>query len=116
MKLKGDAKVSAAGRARPDTLVLTVTDLGLAKVTEGEEFPSKGRGTGGVRSTKLGDAKSLSLAHVGSMGDITVIVGRNDEPNKSDPAPQPLSVQPTRRDLASTATHTPILGAGSARW
>jgi DNA gyrase subunit A len=116
IKLKGDAKVVAAGLAEPGAVVLTVTDTSTAKVTDIDEIPPKGRGTSGLRLTKFGKERRLDLAAVGPAEGLTLLVGQEDAPSKVDNRPEPLSIEPTKRDLTSKKTDRRILAAGEGRW
>ena len=76
MSLKGDARVIFAGAVGEGAQVVTVTagaetlaglDAARAKVSELDEFPVKGRGTGGVASHRmLRGESSLALGWVGT--------------------------------------------------
>lgn len=124
IKLKGTARVVGAGPAPadgaatsgPDTVTITVTDRGTAKVTETSEIPSKGRGTGGVRLTKFRDEQRIDFAWVGPLERTMAIVGQADAATKPDNTPQALTMRPTRRDGVSSATERRILAVGSLRW
>jgi hypothetical protein len=95
---------------------VTVTDRGTAKVTATGDLPVKGRGTGGVRLTKFSGERRVDYAWIGSVDRVMCIVGQSGTATKPDNTPQPLTLRPTRRDGASTATPARILGVGSPRW
>ena len=116
MKLKGGAKVIAAGVILGEEPILTVTDKGTAKLTPSTEFESKGRGGGGVRITRFTNEKALVFARVGSARALLTVVGSEDDPSKPAPDPIPLDLEETKRDLVSTPTDGIILAAGPARW
>ena len=116
MKLKGGAKVIAAGVILGDESILTVTDKGTAKLTPSSEFDSKGRGGGGVRITRFTNEKALVFARVVSVSGLLTVVGSEDDPSKPAPDPIPLDLEETKRDLVSTPTDGVILAAGPARW
>jgi len=124
IKLKGKARVVGAGPAPadgastngPDTVTITVTDRGTAKVTTTSEVPSKGRGTGGVRLTKFRDEQRIDFAWVGPLERTMAIVGQADAATKPDNTPQALTMRPTRRDGVSSTTERRILAVGSLRW
>jgi DNA gyrase subunit A len=116
MKLKGDAKVVGAGLAATGAVILTVTDTSTAKVTDIDEIPAKGRGGGGLRLTRFGKERRLDLAAVGPPVALTLLVGQEDSPSKPDNHPEPLSIEPTKRDLTSKKTARRILAAGEGRW
>ena len=116
MKLKGSAKVVGAGAILGDETILTVTDKSTAKLTPAEEFDAKGRGGGGVRVTRFTNEKALVYARVGSMDSALAIVGSDDDPSKPAPDPVPLDLEPSKRDLVSSPTDSPILAVGPARW
>ncbi len=124
IKLKGKARVVGAGPAPadgassngPETVTITVTDRGTAKVTATSEVPSKGRGTGGVRLTKFRDEQRIDFAWVGPLERTMAIVGQADAATKPDNTPQALTMRPTRRDGVSSTTERRILAVGSLRW
>ncbi|MDH3754969.1 MAG: DNA topoisomerase 4 subunit A [Acidimicrobiia bacterium] len=116
MKLRGDAAVIAAGPALPGSIVVSVTDLGTAKVTPLDELDTKGRGGGGVRLTRFTDESALALAWVGSPQSLMAVMSTDHDAGKADPTPVPFPLEPTRRDLVSVATERRILGVGPARW
>ena len=66
INLRGDAVVVGAGVVIGDTSIVSVTDKGWAKVTEADEIPAKGRGTGGVRLARFPDNQRLTLVYVGA--------------------------------------------------
>ncbi len=116
MKLRDGAKVVAAGPILGDDVIITVTDRGTAKMTPTSEFESKGRGGGGVRITRFTDERALRYAYIGGAVGLLAIVGSDDAPTKPSPDPVPVQLEPTKRDLVSTATDQPIIVAGPARW
>jgi DNA gyrase subunit A len=116
MKLADASTVVGAGPAADDTIVLTVTDGQTAKVTDIAEIPTKGRATGGVRITKFRSEKRVEWAYVGPEQDLLVVVGTEDAPSKPDPAPEPLTIPHTGRDLVSRATRRRYLATGFPRW
>jgi DNA gyrase subunit A len=116
IKLKGKAKVVAAGVADDNALIVTVTDRGTAKSTSAQEVPVKGRGTGGVRLTKFKHEHRIDYAWVGSGDRIMCIVGQEDSPTRPDNTPESFRLRPTRRDGASNETRRRILAVGSLRW
>jgi len=116
IKLKGGAKVVAAGVILSDEPILTVTDKGTAKLTPSSEFDTKGRGGGGVRITRFTDEKAIVYAHVGNTDGLLAIVGSDDDKTKPSPDPVSIELEPSKRDLVSTATDQPILALGQARW
>jgi DNA gyrase/topoisomerase IV subunit A len=116
MKLRDGAKIVAAGAIIGDAAVLTVTDKGTAKVTPASEFESKGRGGTGVRVTRFTDEKALVYGYVGAVEGLLAIVGSEEDTTKPAPDPVPLTLEPSKRDLVSSATDLPILAVGPARW
>lgn len=117
MKLADGATVVGAGAVTGgDIVVVTHTDQQTAKVTDAAEIPTKGRGTGGVRLTKFRDERRLDLAYVGPEAGVNVVVGLADNPSKPDPAPEPLTLPHTARDLVSKAVPRRILTIGRGRW
>ncbi|MFV0260657.1 MAG: DNA topoisomerase (ATP-hydrolyzing) subunit A [Acidimicrobiales bacterium] len=116
MSLKGKSRVLTAGVATDAATVLTVTDQGTAKLTATSEIPAKGRGTGGVRLTRFGAEQRLDYAWVGAPERVMCVVGQADAPTRPDTTPAPLTLRPSRRDGASTATDRRILAVGAMRW
>ncbi len=116
IKLRGKAKVVAAGVADDNALIVTVTDRGTAKSTSAQEIPVKGRGTGGVRITRFKHEHRIDYAWVGSGDRIICIVGQADSPTRPDNTPESFRLRPTRRDGASNETKRRILAVGSLRW
>lgn len=116
MKLKDGAKVIGAGAVLGDEPVLTVTDKGTAKLTPSSEFDAKGRGGAGVRITRFTNERALVYAHIGATDGLLAVVGSDDDPSKPAPDPIAVDLEPTKRDLVSTATDAPILVVGPARW
>jgi DNA gyrase subunit A len=96
--------------------VLTVTGAQSAKVTDAAELPTKGRATSGVRITKFRSEKRLDWAYVGPEDGVLVVVGTQDAPSRPDPAPEPLTIPHTARDLVSKATRRRFLAVGFGRW
>jgi phosphoglycolate phosphatase-like HAD superfamily hydrolase len=64
----------------------------------------------------MADGASLTLAQVGPAIGLLAIMASDADPKKPDPAPVPLMLEATRRDLASTASERQILAIGPARW
>jgi len=117
MKLSDGSTVVGAGPVvGNDTVVLTVTDRLTAKVTDADEIPAKGRGTGGLRITKFRDERAVEFAYVGPESGLNVIVGSIESPTKPDPNPEPLTIPHTGRDLVSKAIPRRILAVGFGRW
>jgi len=117
MKLSDGSTVVGAGPVvGNDTVALTVTDRLTAKVTDADEIPAKGRGTGGLRITKFRDERAVEFAYVGPESGLNVIVGSIESPTKPDPNPEPLTIPHTGRDLVSKAIPRRILAVGFGRW
>lgn len=116
MRLKPGAHVVGAGPALPGGIVLTVSDRHTAKVTAVDEIPTKGRAGAGIRIMKFKSEKCLDLAFVGPDENLNAVVGQTDAPSKPDPSPEPLTVEPTRRDLQGRRTSRRILRVGFGRW
>lgn len=116
MKLKDGAKVIAAGAILTDEPILTVTDKGTAKLTPSSEFDAKGRGGTGVRITRFTNEKALVYAHIGHTQNMLLVVGTEDDPSKPSPDPIPIDLEPSNRDLVSSATEVTILAAGQSRF
>jgi DNA gyrase subunit A len=116
MKLADGATVVGAGLVGEDCIVLTVSDAQTAKVTDADELPTKGRATAGLRLTKFRAEKRLEWAYVGPEQGALVVVGTADAPSRPDPAPEPLTIPHTARDLASKRTKRRFLALGVGRW
>tara|TARA_B100001996_G_scaffold79006_1_gene58230 strand:- start:92 stop:784 length:693 start_codon:yes stop_codon:yes gene_type:complete len=116
MKLRDGVKIVGAGAALGDGAVITVTDIGTAKVTPFEELASKGRGGTGIRITKFTKEKNLTLARIVGPDVLLAVMATDEDPKKADPVPVDLPVEPTKRDLVSTKTDRRILDVGLPRW
>lgn len=116
MKLKDGAKVITAGAILTDEPILTVTDKGTAKLTPSSEFDAKGRGGTGVRITRFTNERALVYAHIGHTQNMLLVVGSEADPTKPAPDPIPIDLEPSKRDLVSTATEVSILAAGQSRF
>lgn len=116
MKLGSGATIVAAGPDGPDCIILTQTDKFAAKVTDADEISIKGRNTGGLRVTKFRDDKRIEFAYVGPEAGINLVLGTEDAPSKPDPAPEPLTIEHTGRDLMSKPMTRKILAVGTGRW
>src|SRR5690606_16806854 len=113
MKLKSGAAVVGAGLAPPGAQVLSVTDLGTAKLTDAAEIPAKGRGTGGVRPTRIKNENRIASAYVGPVDELAVVVGQAAPPTKPDPTPAAPTLPPSRSDTQGSAPDERILGGGT---
>ena len=116
MKLRSGVVVVGAAPVLGDDTLITVTDTGGVKATPLSELEARGRGGIGVRVSKLADGSALSLAHIGQPMGLLAIMGTDEDPRRPDPNPVPLMLEPTRRDLVSTASERQILAIGPARW
>ena len=116
MKLRSGVVVVGAAPVLGDDTLITVTDTGGVKATPLSELEARGRGGIGVRVSKLADGSALSLAHIGQPMGLLAIMGTDEDPRRPDPNPVPLILEPTRRDLVSTASERQILASGPARW
>jgi len=96
--------------------VITITSGACAKATPAGELDSRGRGGIGVRITKLTGGATLTLTRVGQPMGMLAVMASDGDPRKPDPSPVPLMLEPSRRDLVSTATERQILALGPARW
>jgi len=116
VKLAGDARVVFFGASRlADSVVVTVagsstalpgTDAGSVKVTPFEEYPGKGRGTGGVRCQRLlkgedvlqlawvGPTPAVAAAASGSPVELPSVDPRRD--GSGTPPGQPIAAVSTR--------------------
>ena len=115
MKLRSGVVVVGAAPVLGDDTLITVTDTGGVKATPLSELEARGRGGIGVRVSKLADGSALSLAHIGQPMGLLAIMGTDEDPRRPDPNPVPLILEPTRRDLVSTASERQILAIGTAR-
>ena len=116
MKLRSGVVVVGAAPVLSDDTLITVTDTGGVKATPLSELEARRRGGIGVRVSKLADGSALSLAHIGQPMGLLAIMGTDEDPRRPDPNPVPLILEPTRRDLVSTASERQILAIGPARW
>ena len=116
MKLRDGATVVAAAAVLGDDALVTVTDDSSVKATPLSELEAKGRGGIGVRVSRLADGASLSVAHVGPAIGLLAIMASDDDAKKPDPAPVPLMLEATKRDLVSAESERQILAIGPARW
>ena len=116
MKLRSGAHVVAAGPVEFGTVVVTVTDEGGLKVTDAAEIPTKGRNTAGVRLVRLrGFETTIAYAWVGEAGGAAAQLAGPDDGARSDPAPEPVDLTPTRRDGHTHPTDRRILALGTHR-
>lgn len=112
------AKASYAvffGSVRPDDVVVTAannssalasTDPGSAKLSALEEFPAKGRATGGVRAHKfIRNEDQIYFAWAGN---------KNHLASTSDGKPIDLELESSKRDASGTKLSSTIGAIGSA--
>jgi DNA gyrase subunit A len=116
MKLRPGSTVIGAGPVLGDDLLFTIGDDCSAKATAISEFECKGRGGIGIRVGKAADGSALVLARIGQPLRLLAVMAADDNPKKADPSPVPLLLEPTRRDLSSSATERQVLDLGPARW
>jgi DNA gyrase subunit A len=116
MKLRPGSTVIGAGPVLGDDLLFTIGDDCSAKATAISEFESKGRVGIGIRVGKAADGSALVLARIGQPLRLLAVMAADDNPKKADPSPVPLLLEPTRRDLSSSATERQVLDLGPARW
>jgi DNA gyrase subunit A len=116
MKLRRGAKVIGAGAVLGDDLLITVTNGKSAKATPVSEFETRKRGGVGVRVTKLPGATTITLAQVATPLELLAVMADDENPGKTDPNPVALTLEASKRDLASTATERQILTIGPSRW
>ena len=110
------AVVVGGGPIFGDAVIATHTDTGAAKATPADDIPSYGRGSAGVRLTKLSDGQRLTGVFVAEIESIQAVMGSDDNPKVADPNPVGFPVAPSRRDLVSVLGDRPVLGLGAARW
>ncbi|HJP16838.1 MAG TPA: DNA gyrase C-terminal beta-propeller domain-containing protein, partial [Acidimicrobiales bacterium] len=116
MKLKGGAKIVAAGVVLADDVLYTITNRSSIKATPTSEFESRGRNGVGVRVNKIDEGEELSFAWVGQPLGLLATMCKDDDPQKVDPNPMPLMIEATKRDLSSGSTERQILSLGPGRW
>lgn len=101
MRLGDDDVVVTVGSSHADALVVTLTDSAAVKVTPLSAYPSKGRGTGGVRChTFRKEDTKLALAYVGA-GPL----------GGCDQAGNPLELTEERGKRDGSGTKLPVLPA-----
>jgi DNA gyrase subunit A len=110
--------VVGGGVVLGDAVIVTATNAGTGKATPVDDIPSYGRGSAGVRLTKLGDGQRITAVYVGALDGIQAVMSSDDNPNQADPNPVAFPLPATRRDLVSTtADHgRRVLAVGTARW
>ncbi|MFV2039307.1 MAG: DNA gyrase subunit A, partial [Acidimicrobiales bacterium] len=116
MKLRAGATVVGAGPAIGDGAIVTVSDIGTAKITPFEELEPKGRGGAGVRLTRFTREKRLQMATVVGPEALLAVMATDDNHKLLDPTPVELTLEPTRRDLVGSRTDRRILAVGVSRW
>ena len=117
MKLKAGATLVAAARLDFGAVVVIVTDEGTAKVTDTAELPAKGRATGGVRLVKLkGFETTLAYGWIGKNQSVAAIIAEDGDPRRLDPTPQPMGLEPTRRDGPTVDLGPRIVQLGEYRF
>ena len=116
MRLRDGAAVIGAGPALGDGAIVTVSDIGTAKVTPFEELESKGRGGTGVRLTRFTKEKKLTMATIVGPDALLAVMATDDDDKKADPTPVDLTLEPTKRDLVGIKTERRILAVGPSRW
>ena len=101
-----------------DAVLAIATNAGTAKATPIDEIPAYGRGSAGVRLTKLGDGQRVTTVYVGALDGMQAVMSVDGNPSQVDPNPVAFPLAPTKRDLVSTtADHgRKVLAIGSARW
>jgi DNA gyrase subunit A len=117
INVKGSTVVGG-GVVFGDAVVATATTAGTAKATPVDDVPSYGRGSAGVRLTRLGEGQRVAAVYVGALDGMQAVMSSDDNPAQADPNPVPFPLAPTRRDLVSTtADHgRRVLAIGSGRW
>ena len=111
-----DGTVVGGGPIFGDAVVATHTDTGAAKATPAEDIPGYGRGSAGVRLTKLADGQRITGVFVAEIDSIQAVMGSDDNPKVPDPNPVAFPVAPSKRDLVSIVIDRPVLALGAARW
>jgi len=117
MKLKPGARLLAAGVVDFGTMVLVVSDEGAVKATDVAEIPTKGRATGGVRTVKWRDFETTAtFAWVGRNQQLAAVVADSQDEKKLEPTPEPLSLDPTRRDGQTISLDNRVVLVGEYRF
>ncbi|MEC7916425.1 MAG: DNA topoisomerase (ATP-hydrolyzing) [Actinomycetota bacterium] len=117
MKLKPGARLLAAGVVDFGTMVLVVSDEGAVKGTDVAEIPAKGRATGGVRTVKWRDFETTAtFAWVGRNQQLAAVVADSQDEKKLEPTPEPLSIEPTRRDGQTISLENRVVLVGEYRF
>ncbi|RMH82018.1 MAG: hypothetical protein D6683_03245 [Actinomyces sp.] len=80
------------------------------------DLPAKGRGGQGVRLARLDDAERLVALRTLGPGPVLALMGRDDDPRRTDPHPVPITVEATRRDLVPRRTERPVHEIAPGRW
>ena len=99
-----------------DAVVATFTDAGTAKATPADDIPSYGRGSAGVRLSRLGEGQRIAGVVVAEIDSIQAVMGSDDNPKVADPNPVSFPLAPSKRDLVNTSADRPVLALGAARW
>ena len=117
MKLKPGSRVLAAGPVDFGTLVVLVSDEGAVKVTDAAEVPTKGRATGGVRTVRWRDFETTAtFAWVGRGQQLAAVARAAGDDKKLEPVPEPLSLDPTKRDSQTVALDYRVALVGEYRF
>ena len=98
-------------------MVLVVSDEGAVKGTDVAEIPAKGRATGGVRTVKWRDFETTAtFAWVGRNQQLAAVVADSQDEKKLEPTPEPLSIEPTRRDGQTISLENRVVLVGEYRF
>ena len=117
MKLKPGSRVLAAGPVDFGTFVVLVSDEGAVKVTDAAEVPTKGRATGGVRTVRWRDFETTAtFAWVGRGQQLAAVARVAGDDKKLEPVPEPLSLDPTKRDSQTVALDYRVALVGEYRF
>jgi DNA gyrase/topoisomerase IV subunit A len=118
MKLKDGAVVVGAGVIADDEQIVVVTSDSGVKATPAVEIPAKGRGTQGVRITRLAKKETLTMGWFGLIAaqPLLVQMAADDDPKKLDPNPVPFEVDITSRDLVPGRSERQIMVLAPSRW
>ena len=117
MKLRPGAAVVAAGAVSFGAFVVLVTDEGTVKVTEISDIPSRGRGTAGSPTVRLGGFETqIVYGWVGLHRQIAAVVAPHDDIGSPDPVPSKPELSPTRRNGPARTTAQRILALGEYRF
>ena len=120
IKLRSGSAVVGGGAVVGDPVLYVATSsdggAGGVKATPCAQLPTQGRGGQGVLVVKLRDAERVTAAALGDAEGMLALVGRDDNPRKTDPIPVPLTVEPSARYRSASLLDRPIHVMAPGRW